>query len=187
MVQLLPNLPSPTALRQRHIRKERCQPHGRKAKLVHHNPLEGRHRPRLLCEREVPRQELEPLELEWRDDESPCCESGQSGKVKGRGEDAGGRDQFLAVAGKRRFGVEVVELDGEVVVAVDAAGLADGALADGGDGLGDGVGDAVEDAVGDHHSDDGAGVKVGVVATGDATDEGHFFEENEKVDEGLLG
>lgn len=80
-----------------------------------------------------------------------------------------------------------MELDSEVVVAVDAAGLADGALADGGDGLGDGVGDAVEDAVSHHHGDDGAGVKVGVVATGDATDEGHFCEENEKMEEWLWG
>lgn len=78
-----------------------------------------------------------------------------------------------------------MNLDGEVVALGDAAGLAQGALADGCDGLGDGVGDATKDGVGHHHGHDRSFIVIRVEPRRQPRGKSHFDEQDDGVQERL--
>lgn len=80
--------------------------------------------------------------LQRRHDEAVRHEAYGALEIKGRGQQFGIGDQVHVV--ERVAAVEVVDFNGEEVVFRGAVGFADGALADGGEGLGDGVGYAAQ-------------------------------------------
>jgi hypothetical protein len=82
----------------------------------------------------------------------------QTLKVKGRRQAERVGDEVALVEGV--LAVELVDLDSDTVVLLEATGLAEGSFADGGDGLGDCVGNASEDGVCDHHGHDWGVVRI---------------------------
>lgn len=135
-----------------HGGEEDSQTEGRKDELVKRDTLHGGAESARLGDGEDVLEEAEPLELDGGHAEAVGHEAGEALKVKGRRQVLRVGDQVAVVEGV--LAVELVDLDGDTVVLLEAAGLAEGSLADGRDGLGDRVGDATEDGVGDHHGHD---------------------------------
>lgn len=141
-----------TALSNCHGGVENSQTERRKDKLVESNALHGGDESARLGNGEDTLEESEPLELHGGHAETVGHEAGETLKVKGWGKADRVRDQVALVEGV--LSIELVDLNGDAVVLLEATGLADSSFADGGDGLGDCVCDASEDGVGDHHGHD---------------------------------
>lgn len=135
-----------------HGSKEDTQTKRRKDELIKRNTLHGGSKSARLGDREDVLEEAEPLELDGRHAEAVRHEAGQTLKVERRRKVLRVGNQVAVVEGV--LAVELVDLDGDAVVLLEAAGLAEGSLADGCDGLGNCIGDTTEDGVGDHHGHD---------------------------------
>lgn len=141
-----------TTLGNCHGGVENSQTERRKDKLVESNALHGGDESARLGNGEDTLEESEPLELHGGHAETVGHEAGETLKVKGWGKADRVGDQVALVEGV--LSIELVDLNGDAVVLLEATGLADSSFADGGDGLGDCVCDASEDGVGDHHGHD---------------------------------
>ncbi len=100
----------------------------RKNKLVKRHPLSRHTEASVLSDRERPGQELKPLELNRRHNETIRHETRQALKVERRRQLPGGRDE-LGV-GHGVLLVQLVYLDGKKISLVDATRLPKGTLAD---------------------------------------------------------
>jgi hypothetical protein len=151
---------------------ENSQTERRKDELVKGNALHSGDESARLGDRKDTLEESEPLELHRGHAETIGHEARETLKVKGRGKANRVGDQVALVEGV--LAVELVDLDSDAVVLLEATGLADSSFADGGDGLGNCVCDASEDGVCDHHGHEWSLIIVRVESRSESGDEGHF-------------
>jgi hypothetical protein len=150
--ELVGHSTSTTTLSDSHGSVENSQTEWRKDELVESNAFHGGDESARLGNGEDTLEESEPFELHRGHAETVGHEARETLKVKGWGEADRVGDQVAFV--ERVLSVELVDLNSDAVVLLEAAWLAESSFADGGDGLGDCVCDASEDGVCDHHGHD---------------------------------
>lgn len=138
-----------TTLGDGHDREEAQQTKGRKDELIKGDSLHGGDEGAGLGDGKSGRQELEPAELERRHAETVGHEASQALKVEWGRQAADVGNEVLLVEGV--LAVEVVDLDCDTIILVNAPGFTDSLQAKGGNCLCGRIGDATEDGVGHHH------------------------------------